>query len=153
MQASLPFTCGKGPGNICDQNHCKLLQEKVQHQSDCTICAQDKTSLWHHGPSHARTVTSVVSVAGLETCKQNMRALLSSLWTGAWHCWKGCHNLAVWWFNSYKHVWFTRLPAHAASHWWMFKTSSAFLLYKVSVVQSNCAAGYVDYCDDTLNYS
>ena len=54
-----PFTpflmSGKVPGNIRNQNCCKLLQEKVRHQSDCTIfCACDKTSYWqvmHHGVS------------------------------------------------------------------------------------------------------
>ena len=84
-----PFTSGRGPGNICDQNCCKLLQEEVQHQSDCSIFSRDKTS--HLVSRDALSVYSpLLSVTRLETSARTSETQEGHLflYTEARHCWK-----------------------------------------------------------------
>ena len=84
-----PFTSGRGPGNIRDQNRCKLPQEKVRHQSDCSICARDKTS--HLVSRDALSVYSpLLSVTRLETSARTSETREGHLflYTKARHCWK-----------------------------------------------------------------
>ena len=95
FQAPPPFTSRREPGNIRNQNHCKLPPEKVRHLHH--LCTWQNVTLASDAPwtelNRAMNVqVSVVSVARLETTITRER--YSLIWDGNAALLKGLSKLS-----------------------------------------------------------